>query len=87
MSHWKQKKMSKIKGLRSRSISEYWELRMRPFMHTSRKRMATLNHISGDSRKIAYTQGNLPALMPSGNTGNGQFPIIIQRDRIPDWII
>jgi hypothetical protein len=30
----------------------------RSFMRTPRKRMATLNHISGDSRKITYTRGN-----------------------------
>ena len=54
-----------------------------PFMHTLRKRMATLNYTSGGSRTTTYTQGNSSVLMTSGNTWNGLSRTTTQRDRIP----
>ncbi len=46
-------------------------------------RKTTLNHTSGDSRKITYTRGNSSALKIFKNTLNGLSQTTTQRDRIP----
>ena len=46
-------------------------------------RKTTLNHISGDSRKITYTRGNSSALKILENTLNGLSQTTTQRDHIP----
>ena len=45
-------------------------------------RKTTLNHTAAGSRMTAYTQGNLQALRPSGNTWNGPSPTTTQRGHI-----
>ena len=46
-------------------------------------RKTTLNHTSGDSKKITYTRGNSSALKILENTLNGLSQNTTQRDHIP----
>ena len=84
-----------VNGLRIRSdngsqlTSSGYEKHLRTFgikhetIHAhSHVRKTILNHVSVSSRMTISIQGNLPALIPSGNTWNGLSQTTTQRDRI-----